>query len=241
MPLISPRAFKTLARKGESAPSDTRLRKELVLPTERVGDRRLRFTISTAMPDRESDVVMQDGWDLAAFLANPVVLYGHDQHDYPIGRALDVAVEGGALKATVEFVPAGVPLAGPRAEAVYQLCLGGYLAATSVGFRPLNWNVPQGESARGDEWWPGVDYLRCELVEFSVVAVPCNPESLIEPGQLVVLPSPEPLVEQPLAVVATFDPAKAEAAAIFKAKWDEVKADTDYQRMKREFEAQHDS
>ncbi len=33
------------------------------------------------------------------------------------------------------------------------------------------------------------------------------------------------------------DPDKAEAAAIFKTKWDEVKADPDYQRMKREFEA----
>ena len=35
------------------------------------------------------------------------------------------------------------------------------------------------------------------------------------------------------------DPAKAGAAAIFKVKWDEVKADPDYQRMMREFEAQH--
>ncbi len=33
------------------------------------------------------------------------------------------------------------------------------------------------------------------------------------------------------------DPDKAEAAAIFKTKWDEVQADPDYQRMKREFEA----
>ena len=33
------------------------------------------------------------------------------------------------------------------------------------------------------------------------------------------------------------DPDKAEAAAIFKTKWDEVKADPAYQRMKREFEA----
>ncbi len=33
------------------------------------------------------------------------------------------------------------------------------------------------------------------------------------------------------------DPDKAAAAAIFKAKWDAVKADPDYQRMRREFEA----
>ncbi len=33
------------------------------------------------------------------------------------------------------------------------------------------------------------------------------------------------------------DPEKAEAAAIFKARWDEVKADPDYRRMMREFEA----
>ncbi len=35
------------------------------------------------------------------------------------------------------------------------------------------------------------------------------------------------------------DPDKAEAARIFKAKWDEVKADPDYTRMMREFEARH--
>ena len=35
------------------------------------------------------------------------------------------------------------------------------------------------------------------------------------------------------------DPDKVEAAKIFKAKWDEVKADPDYQRMTREFEARH--
>ncbi len=33
------------------------------------------------------------------------------------------------------------------------------------------------------------------------------------------------------------DPDKVEAAAIFKAKWDAVKADPDYARMRRDFEA----
>ena len=37
--------------------------------------------------------------------------------------------------------------------------------------------------------------------------------------------------------VAQPDPAKVEAAAIFKAKWDAVKADPDYARMRRDFEA----
>ena len=36
---------------------------------------------------------------------------------------------------------------------------------------------------------------------------------------------------------AQADPEKAGAAAIFKAKWDEVKADPDYRRMMSEFEA----
>ena len=35
------------------------------------------------------------------------------------------------------------------------------------------------------------------------------------------------------------DPDKVAAANIFKAKWDEVKADPDYGRMMREFEARH--
>ena len=36
------------------------------------------------------------------------------------------------------------------------------------------------------------------------------------------------------------DPDKVEAAAIFKAKWDEVKADPSYQQMRCEFEAKYE-
>ncbi len=222
MPIISTRTFKSLARKGEKPPAGTTLRKQLVGSVEALGERALRFTISTATPDREDDIIDQAGWDLAGFLKNPVVLFSHDQLAYPIGRATDVQVEMGALKATVEFVPADVPEAGPRAEAVYQLCRQGFLFATSVGFRPLDWEIPQGEGARGDDWWPGINYSRQELLEFSVVNIPCNAEALIDPQTVIISPGNDmPPIGNPPPVVldaATIAAVKAAEAAAERAE-----------------------
>lgn len=221
MPILSARAFKSLARKGEKPPTATQLRKELIARADAIGERKLRFTISTGAVDRESDVVVQAGWVLGPFLDNPVVLFSHDQYAYPVGRAVDVGLEDGNLKATVEFVPADIPEAGARAEAIYQLCKQGFLSATSVGFRPLDWEIPQGESARGDDWFPGVTYNRQELVEFSICTVPCNPEALIDPPAAVVAPgdalplpgNPPPVVQDAAAV----DALKAAQAAVLDA------------------------
>ncbi|WP_424139890.1 HK97 family phage prohead protease [Roseomonas chloroacetimidivorans] len=214
MPILTPRAFKGLARKGER-PGDVRLQKLYTGQAEAVeGERRLRFTISTAAVDREYDTVAIDGWDLDEYQRNPVVLWAHDGYSLPVGRGMDLAVEGGALKATVDFVPADVPVAGPMAEAVYQLCLRGYLQATSVGFMPLDWVIPQGESARGDDWFPGVDFVKQRLLEFSIVTIPCNPEALLDPaaqtpGAAVVPDVVDPAIAQAAARIEAFKASRA--------------------------------
>ncbi|HEY2162474.1 MAG TPA: HK97 family phage prohead protease, partial [Gemmatimonadaceae bacterium] len=116
-------------------------------------------------------------------LRNPVVLWGHDASRLPIGRAFDVQIEDGALKASVEFVPENTPEVGPFAEAVYRLARTGFLGATSVGFRPLKWDYTNDQARGADDWFPGIDFDEQELVELSVVTVPANPEALIEaPG-----------------------------------------------------------
>jgi phage head maturation protease len=60
------------------------------------------------------------------------------------------------------------------------MCCDGFLNATSVGFRPLEWTLSKDPSRGADEWEPGADFHRAELVEFSIVSVPCNPEALLE-------------------------------------------------------------
>jgi HK97 family phage prohead protease len=194
MRLVSADHFKALARssKGAKAITGLGLRKQMIAPIEPMqgATRTLRFTISTAALDREQDVISITGWDLSNYLRNSVVLWAHDAARLPIGRALDVGIDGAALKATVEFIPQDTPEGGAFAEAVYRLAAGGFLAATSVGFRPVKWSFTDDPERGGDDWFPGIDFEQQELVEFSIVTVPANPEALIEPAPVTASDTP---------------------------------------------------
>lgn len=138
-------------------------------------ERRFTFTISTGEVDRMGDTIAVDGWKLAAFRRNPVVLWAHDGGLLPVGRATDVWVAGNKLKATALLAPADV---SASAETVGRMIATGYLAATSVGFLPLKFTFSQ------DPKRPyGIDFLEQELLEFSIVPVPANPNALIDAGQ----------------------------------------------------------
>lgn len=182
MQIVTPTQFKRLNRNRNATGSAVALRKQMVAPIEAIGgdDRCLRFTISTGIVDRERDTIAVAGWDLSNFLRNPVVLWGHDAAALPIGRAFDVGIEGDALKATVRFIPTDTPERGQFAEAVYRLARQGFLGATSVGFRPLKWAFTEDQERGADDWFPGIDFQQQELVEFSVVTVPANPDALLE-------------------------------------------------------------
>jgi HK97 family phage prohead protease len=186
MEMVSAIRFKQLAKNKQGIAAIGGLRKQMLAPVEPVSDeaRSLRFTISTGCIDREQDTIALAGWDLANYLKNPVVLWGHDGSRLPIGRAVNVGVENGALKATVDFIPPDTPEGGQFAEAVYRLARGGFINATSVGFRPIKWTFTQDPERGADDWFPGIDFEAQELVEFSLVTVPANPEALIEPQPL---------------------------------------------------------
>lgn len=129
--------------------------------------RRMSFVISTSTPDRDRDVVMPQGVKLDAFMRNPVVLFCHDYHSMPIGRALSITKEADRLVAVAEFATADI---NPMAESVYRALKAGFLKATSIGFRPVKYSM--NEDRRG------YDIEECELLEFSIVPVPANAEAL---------------------------------------------------------------
>jgi HK97 family phage prohead protease len=127
-----------------------------------------KFVISTGSPDRDNDTVAVNGWRLDAYRKNPVVLWAHDYAQLPVARCLQVGVDGQRLVALAEFATHAF------ADTVLQLIDGGFLRATSVGFRPLKYTA---NAARG-----GYDFTEQELLEFSVVPVPANAEALIAAG-----------------------------------------------------------
>ena len=127
-------------------------------------DRVRRFVISTPGVDRDNDTIDAQGWLLDNYKRNPVVLWAHDYSQLPLGKALDVRVEGRRLVSEAEFAE------HPLADTVLKLIDGGFLRATSVGFKPVRFerNVERG----------GIDFKEQELLEFSVVPVPANPEAV---------------------------------------------------------------
>ena len=174
--------FKDCVGRGVPVPSGVRLAKSASIAFGHDAERRRMFTISTARVDREGDSIAVAGWELDAYMQNPVVLWGHDGHAPPIGRAVEAGIDGDALKAVVEFVPFDMPVVGQQAEMVFRMCAQGFLSACSVGFRPLEFEVAK-ERAKDGDWFPPLNFQRQELLELSVVSIPANPDALIEPEQ----------------------------------------------------------
>lgn len=171
---ISLDQWKAIARRGEAPPADSRLRKQYVCDSiKNEGDgKTYTFTISTGAIDRDKDTLAVEGWNVGNFLkAGGPVLWAHQSRDLPIGKAPWVRAQAGSLKARVEFAPADVY---PFAETVRRLVDFGALKATSVGFLPdfakSAWNEERG----------GFDFKGQELLEFSIVPVPANPEALMD-------------------------------------------------------------
>jgi len=126
------------------------------------------FILSDATPDRFDDVIKPEGWDLDTFKRNPISLFNHNK-DFVVGTWQQLRVQDGALQGRLKFAPEGT---SPRIDEIRKLVEAGILRAVSVGFRPIA-SEPRKESKTG-----GITYLRSELVECSVVAVPANPNAL---------------------------------------------------------------
>lgn len=139
---------------------------------------RVVFKINSAALDRHGTVIEPGGVDLANYKNNPVVKFEHGLDrsigDRVIGRATNVQHKDGALIAEVEF-DSEDPVAADIERKVRQ----GFLNATSIGFRALEREWREVESDTDDPFKQLV-FTRTELLEFSVVSVPSNPEALVE-------------------------------------------------------------
>jgi len=97
---------------------------------------------------------------------------------------------------------------------VYRLARGGFIAATSVGFRPLKWEYTRDLDRGAEDWFPGIDFEEQELVELSVVTVPANPEALLDapgPGEGTAIAAETPPVTG--EEITAFDPEGIKARA----------------------------
>lgn len=121
---------------------------------------------NTTAKDRSGDVVTAEAWakGVENYRRNPVLLYQH-KHDCPIGRVDNIRVDKKGI-----FVECAVSEAAEKNHGVQTLIKDGALKSFSVGFR-----VKDGKYNREDDSMMITDV---ELLEISVVSVPCNQDSL---------------------------------------------------------------
>jgi len=121
---------------------------------------------NTTAKDRSGDVVTAEAWakGVENFRKNPVMLYQH-KHDCPIGRFDKITVDKKGI-----YVEGTVSEAAEKNFGIHTLINDGALKSFSVGFR-----VKDGKYNRNDDSMLITDV---ELLEISVVSVPCNQESL---------------------------------------------------------------
>lgn len=140
-------------------------------------ERTLDFTISTGQIDRDGDTIAVDGWKLAPFRKNPVVLWAHNSSMPPIAKAKKVRVEDGKLKSSAVFVPPDlsdhdhIKFSGM----IFDMFKQKFMNAVSVGFKPEEFSINEGRGG-----FLPTDFIKQELLEFSPVPVPSNPGALVE-------------------------------------------------------------
>jgi len=129
-----------------------------------------RGIVSSGKPDRTGDVVDPKGWQFASFKKNPVILWGHEHSEPPIGKGTRIYLgKNGKVMLHGEFAPT------PFAQEIRSLVVNGFINAFSVGFKPLDYE--ERKDANGS--WLGYNIKKQELLEVSFVNVPALDEALL--------------------------------------------------------------
>jgi HK97 family phage prohead protease/HK97 family phage major capsid protein len=129
------------------------------------------YVMSDATVDRMGDVIEPAGWQLKHFRDHPIALMNHDR-DQIIGKWVDVRIEGKQLRGRLELAEQGT---SPLVDTVRRLVDQDILRAVSVGFKPIE-QQPLDKDA--DKYFGPFRFLKSELLECSLVAVPANPNAL---------------------------------------------------------------
>jgi HK97 family phage prohead protease len=110
--------------------------------------------------------LIKNGLHLGSYRKNPVVFFAHDGGSLPVWRATSIGLNNGRLVASMLFAR------NRFAQLVRSQVDDGTLRATSVGFRPISFRLSQ--TRKGE-----IDFHEQELLAFSIVPVPANPDALL--------------------------------------------------------------
>ena len=130
---------------------------------------------STPSSDRYDDVVAPS-WNLKRYEANPIVVWGHDYTQVPVGKTVDLSMDGPNLVAKIKWDDNP---SNPMGETVARQFREGFLSAVSVGFAPGK-STPRKSLPKDHEAYAqkGMYFESNELLEISAVPIPANSEAL---------------------------------------------------------------
>lgn len=164
-------------------------------------EREVAHVITTTNPDRVGDVVEASGADLTNFMRHPVVVADHSYSIKDvIGRAKSLTVEDNRIFVRTKYLDT------PLAKDAFNLAAEG-LGAWSIGFRPISFKAMKDDKGL----LKGFHFTKWELLEYSQVAVPMNPDAvqnaitrgLVRPENVAILlkslppASPDPIGDGP--------------------------------------------
>lgn len=121
--------------------------------------------VATRDIDRDNEIVLPEGIGLENYRKNPVVLWNHmswGDNVTVIGKSLWQKIDSKGLLTKTEFAKTDL------ASEVYELVKEGFLTSWSIGFAVLDWEDNTGIRT----------YTKTELLEYSAVCVPANPEAV---------------------------------------------------------------
>jgi HK97 family phage prohead protease len=132
----------------------------------------LTWTLSTFDLDRFGERIDPAGWDCKRYRDNPVVEWAH-RYDIPaIGKIEGLAADDNGLHGVVVFNDKDYD---PFGWAIGQRVKAGVIRAGSVGFRVIEIEIPDKETAKDGTT---LIFRKQELLEFSICNVPANPFAL---------------------------------------------------------------
>jgi len=130
------------------------------------------WILSTFDLDRFDERIDPQGWDFKQYMDNPVVEWAH-RYDIPaIGKIESLNIDDEGLHGMVYFNDKSYD---PFGWAIGQRVKAGVIRAGSVGFRVVEIEIPDRETAKDGT---SVIFRKQELLEFSICNVPANPFAL---------------------------------------------------------------